>query len=162
MNDPISFAVTAAHKLDRSLLVLGALLIVGALISGRARRSFLSLTALFVLVGFGLGHGGLKVLTFDPRATFVVDLATLALIVILFRDGLEVEEEMLAEHWHLPLRKLVLTMPLTAGIVAVATHLLTDLTWTESFLLGALLAPTDPVRSSGVVTNPRVPRLIRH
>jgi NhaP-type Na+/H+ or K+/H+ antiporter len=38
----------------------------------------------------------------------------------------------------------------------------TDLGWTESFLLGALLSPTDPVLSSSVVTNPRVPRLIRH
>jgi sodium/hydrogen antiporter len=36
------------------------------------------------------------------------------------------------------------------------------LTWTEAFLLGALLSPTDPVLSSGVVTDPRVPRVIRH
>jgi NhaP-type Na+/H+ or K+/H+ antiporter len=53
-------------------------------------------------------------------------------------------------------------MPVTAAIIAAATHVLTDLGWTESFLLGALLAPTDPVLSSSVVTNPRVPRLIRH
>ena len=44
----------------------------------------------------------------------------------------------------------------------VAAHALTDLGWTECFLLGALLSPTDPVLSSSVVTNPRVPRLIRH
>jgi sodium/hydrogen antiporter len=36
------------------------------------------------------------------------------------------------------------------------------LSWTESFLLGALLAPTDPVLTSSIVTNPRVPRLVRH
>jgi NhaP-type Na+/H+ or K+/H+ antiporter len=53
-------------------------------------------------------------------------------------------------------------MPITAGLVALATHTLTDLGWTESFLVGALLSPTDPVLSSSVVTNPRVPRLIRH
>jgi NhaP-type Na+/H+ or K+/H+ antiporter len=46
--------------------------------------------------------------------------------------------------------------------VAVATHTLTDLDWIESFLVGALLSPTDPVLSSAIVTNPRVPRLIRH
>jgi sodium/hydrogen antiporter len=82
--------------------------------------------------------------------------------VILFRDGLEVEAEMLQTAWHLPARKLVLAMPVTAGVVAVATRLLTDLGWTEGFLLGALLAPTDPVLSSSVVTNPRVPRVVRH
>jgi sodium/hydrogen antiporter len=56
----------------------------------------------------------------------------------------------------------VLAMPLTCVLVALATHALTDLGWTESFLVGALLSPTDPVLSSAVVTNPRVPRLIRH
>jgi NhaP-type Na+/H+ or K+/H+ antiporter len=56
----------------------------------------------------------------------------------------------------------VLAMPITAAIVAVAVAALTDLSWTQAFLLGALLSPTDPVLSSSVVTNPRVPRLIRH
>jgi NhaP-type Na+/H+ or K+/H+ antiporter len=92
----------------------------------------------------------------------VQDLALTALVLILFRDGLEVEGEMLQKAWHLPLRKLALGMPITAGIVAVATKALTDLTWTEAFLVGALLSPTDPVLSSSVVTNPRVPRVIRH
>ena len=147
---------------DDAVLVLGALLMAGALASGLARRSFLSLTALFVLTGFALGHGGLKVLELQPSSPFVRDLALVALIVILFRDGLEVEAEMLQTAWRLPLRKLVLAMPLTAAIVAVAARLLTDLGWTECLLLGALLSPTDPVLSSSVVTNPRVPRIVRH
>jgi sodium/hydrogen antiporter len=152
----------AGSHFETTLLTFGGLLVVGALASGVARRSFLSLTALFVLTGFVLGQGALGVLHFKSRSDFVADLATVALIVILFRDGLEVEGEMLQAHWHLPLRKLVLAMPLTAVIVAAAARLLVGLTWTESFLLGALLSPTDPVLSSSVVTNPRVPRLIRH
>jgi NhaP-type Na+/H+ or K+/H+ antiporter len=148
--------------LDAPLAVFGMLLLAGALISGLARRSFLSLAAAFVVAGFVLGEGGLEVLELDPTSQFVQGLAVVALIVILFRDGLEVEEEMLQEAWRLPLRKLVLAMPLTCVLVALATHALTDLGWTESFLVGALLSPTDPVLSSAVVTNPRVPRLIRH
>jgi NhaP-type Na+/H+ or K+/H+ antiporter len=147
---------------ETAATVLGALLVAGALLSGLARRSFLSLTALFVLIGFVLGEGGLEVLQIDPRSTFVEDLAVTALILILFRDGLEVEFEMLQTEWRLPLRKLVLAMPITAAIVAVATAALTDLSWTQCFLLGALLSPTDPVLSSSVVTNPRVPRIVRH
>jgi NhaP-type Na+/H+ or K+/H+ antiporter len=142
--------------------VFGAVLIGGALLSGLARRSFLSLTALFVVTGFVLGRGGLGVIELDPTSDFVHDLAVVALVVILFRDGLEVEAEMLQKAWHLPLRKLVLAMPITAAIVAVAANALTGLSWTEAFLLGALLSPTDPVLSSSVVTNPRVPRLVRH
>jgi NhaP-type Na+/H+ or K+/H+ antiporter len=148
--------------LDAPLAVFGVLLVGGALISGLARRSFLSLTAAFVLAGFVLGEGGFEVLELDPTSQFVQGLAVVALIVILFRDGLAVEQEALQEAWHLPLRKLVLAMPLTCVLIAAVTHVLTDLGWTESFLLGALLSPTDPVLSSAVVTNPRVPRLIRH
>src|SRR5215211_503908 len=149
-------------SLEEPLTVLGLLLVAGALLAGLARRSFLSLTALFVLAGFALGEGGLEVLDFDPRSGFVTVLALVALILILFRDGLEVEAEMLQTAWHLPLLKLVLAMPITAALVACATNGLTDLSWTESFLVGALLSPTDPVLSSSVITNPRVPRLIRH
>jgi sodium/hydrogen antiporter len=144
------------------LAVFGALLLLGALLAGVARRSFLSLTAIFVVAGFLLGGGGLGVLEIDPRSDFVSALAVIALVLILFRDGLEVEEEMLQSAWHLPLRKLVLAMPLTAVLVALLTHAVTDLDWTQSFLVGALLSPTDPVLSSSVVTNPRVPRVIRH
>lgn len=53
-------------------------------------------------------------------------------------------------------------MPIAGALVALAAKGLTDLGWTECFLLGALLSPTDPVLSSGVVTNPRVPRVVRH
>jgi sodium/hydrogen antiporter len=148
--------------LEAPLAVFGVLLVVGALISGLAGRSFLSLTAAFVVAGFAVGEGGAELIEFDPTSGFVQGLTVVALVLILFRDGLEVEREMLEEAWHLPLRKLVLAMPITAVLVALVTHAVTDLGWTESFLVGALLSPTDPVLSSAVVTNPRVPRLIRH
>src|SRR5947209_7226663 len=151
-----------AHDFEIAALALGGALALLALGSGIARRSFLSLTAVAVLIGFVLGSGATQVLHFDARSTFVADLATVALIVILFRDGLEVDSELLQTHWSLPLRKLVLAMPITAIIVAAGAKVLTDLSWTECFLLGALLSPTDPVLSSSVVTNPRVPSVVRH
>ena len=155
-------AAGAGGAFDTAVLVFGGLLVLGALVSGLAHRSFLSLAAVFVVAGFALGRGGLDVLHLDPASGFVADLAIVALVVILFRDGLEVEAEMLQRAWRLPLRKLVLAMPLTALVVAAAGHALTDLDWAECFLLGALLSPTDPVLSSSVVTNPRVPRIVRH
>jgi NhaP-type Na+/H+ or K+/H+ antiporter len=155
-------ASSTSAALEQSITVLGLLLVLGALVAGIARRSFLSLTAVFVVAGFVLGEGGFEVLDFDPRSGFVEILAVVALILILFRDGLEVEAEMLQKAWHLPFRALVLAMPLTGALIACAAKAMTDLSWTEAFLLGALLSPTDPVLSSSVVTNPRVPRLIRH
>jgi len=162
MDASLNIATSTGGSLGQSVTVLGLLLVFGALISGVARRTFLSLTAVFVLAGFVLGEGGVKVLEFDPHSGFVETLAIVALILILFRDGLEVEAEMLQEAWHLPFRKLALGMPITAVLVACAAKAMTDLSWTEVFLVGALLSPTDPVLSSSVVTNPLVPRLIRH
>jgi NhaP-type Na+/H+ or K+/H+ antiporter len=148
--------------LDEPLAVFGLMLVLGALISGLAGRSFLSLTAVFVVAGFLLGEGGTGIIEFDPTSGFVQGVAVVALVLLLFRDGVEVEREMLKDAWHLPVRKLVLAMPITAVLVALATHAVTDLGWIESFLVGALLSPTDPVLSSAVITNQRVPRLIRH
>ena len=148
--------------LDAPLAVFGVLLVAGALISGLAKRTFVSLAAAFVVAGFALGEGGAELLEFDPTSGFVQGLAIVALVLVLFRDGLDVDQELLQGAWHLPLRKLALAMPITAALVALVTHALTGLGWTESFLVGALLSPTDPVLSSAVVTNPRVPRLIRH
>jgi sodium/hydrogen antiporter len=147
---------------ETAVIVLGALLMGGALVSGVTSRSFLSLTAVFVVVGFVLGDGATGAVHLDARSGFVKDLALLALILILFRDGLEVEREMLQTQWRLPLRKLVLGMPITALVIALAGREIVGLTWTEALLLGSMLSATDPVLSSSVVTNPRVPRVIRH
>ena len=150
-----------SHSFDVAAVVLGGLLIVGALVSELVNRSFVSLAAVFVVAGFVLGNGGIGVLDFTRDSGFVSDLATVALIVILLRDGLEVDGEMVRSNWHLPARKLIAAMPLTAVVVALATKLLIGLSWTEAFLVGALLSPTDPVLSSNVVTNPRVPAIVR-
>ena len=151
-----------SHTFDVAAVALGGLLICGALLSELMRRTVLSPAAVFVVAGFVLGHGATGALEFNAQSGFVSELATVALIVILLRDGLEVDGELLRSHWHLPARKLVAAMPITAALVAVAAKLLAGLSWTEAFLVGALLSPTDPVLSSSVVTNPRVPAIVRN
>jgi sodium/hydrogen antiporter len=87
----------------------------------------------------------------------------LALVLTLFSDGLIVERELLQKRWRDPALALVVAMPVTLGLVAVAGKLLfEELTWAEALLLGAVLAPTDPVVTSSVVSSPRVPAAVRH
>src|ERR1700748_1772329 len=126
------------------------------------RRTVPSPGSVFLVAGFVLGHGATGAIEFNAQSGFVSELATVALIVILLRDGLEVDGELLRSHWHLPARKLIAAMPITAARVAVVAKLLVGLSWTEAFLVGALLSPTDPVLSSSVVTNPRVPAIVRN
>ncbi len=147
---------------DTYLLILGLLLAGGALLSGLAHRSILSLALLFLGAGILLGPQGLGVIEPAAGSEFVKRLTELTLLVILFFDGLEVERGVVRRGWHVPLRSLLIAMPLTAGIIALASHLLVGLSWEESLLLGALLSPTDPVLTSSVVTNPKIPARIRN
>ena len=147
----------ASHDFDVAVLALGGLLVLGALVSVLARRSFLSLAAIYVLAGFVLGEVG--VLSFPADTGFIDDLATVALIVILFRDGLEVEGELLRAHWQAavapPGRW---RMPVTARSSPLLTHLLVGLGWTESFCSGRCCRRPTRCCPRRVVTNPSVCR----
>src|SRR5204863_1044045 len=58
---------------------------------------------------------------------------------------------------------LTLAMPITIGLLGVVAKLLFgELSWAEAFLLGAILAPTDPVVTSSIVTSRLVPSSVRH
>jgi NhaP-type Na+/H+ or K+/H+ antiporter len=147
--------------LPEVLLVLGLLLTATAALSGWLNVSVLSISVLSLAAGMGLALAG--VIEVDPGDEWLVVVIELALVMTLFADGLLVEEELLRERWHGPVRTLIAAMPLTlilAGLAAKA--LFPDLSWAEAFLLGAVLSPTDPVVTSSVVSNPGVPAAVRH
>ena len=52
-------------------------------------------------------------------------------------------------------------MPLAFVGMALVTHYLVGLDWTTSFLVGAVLAPTDPVFASAIVGRKEVPAKLR-
>lgn len=144
-----------------ALLVLGVLLGVVAALSGWLQGVVLSTSVLSLATGVGLALAG--VLEPSPTSEVVVLAVELALILTLFADGLVVERELLVSHWTPAARALVIAMPVTLVLLALAGKaLFPELTWAEAFLLGAVLAPTDPVVTSAVVTSERIPSTIRH
>jgi NhaP-type Na+/H+ or K+/H+ antiporter len=144
-----------------ALLILGLLLSAAAALSGWLHGTVLSISVLSVAAGVVLALLG--VVEADPGTQVVVLLVELALILTLFSDGLLVESGLLRAHWGPPARALVIAMPVTLVLLALAAKgLFPELTWAEAFLLGAVLSPTDPVVTSAVVTAERVPRVIRH
>jgi sodium/hydrogen antiporter len=145
----------------QSMLLFGGLLAVAAALSGVMRGTVLSISVLSVALGIGLA--GADVVSVDANDTAIVHLIELALIVTLFSDGLFVERELLRVHWSPPVRAIVIAMPVTLLMLALCARLLFgDLTWSEAFLLAAVLSPTDPVVTSTVVTAQRVPSVVRH
>src|SRR5665647_3586026 len=144
------------------LLCFAALLLVAVLISERANRTVLSTAVLFLLGGFVLGKGMLGVIDIRTGDPLVAGLAELALFSVLFTDGMRVGVADLRSAWRLPCRALLLGLPLTLVITAAAAHYVAGLPWLHSFLLGAILAPTDPVFAAAIVGREEVPRRLRH
>ncbi|HET9591693.1 MAG TPA: cation:proton antiporter [Solirubrobacterales bacterium] len=143
------------------LLLFGGLLAVVAALSGVMKGTVLSASVLSVALGFGLAVAG--VVHVDATDQAIVQLVELALILTLFSDGMFVERELLRSHWGPTARALVIAMPITMGLLALAAKgLFPDLTWAEAFLLAAVLSPTDPVVTSAVVTSRLVPAKVRH
>jgi NhaP-type Na+/H+ or K+/H+ antiporter len=144
-----------------ALLISGGLLALAAALSGLMHGTVLSISVLSVAAGLILAETG--AIHIDGSDSAVVHLFLLALIVTLFSDGLQVERELLVVHWGPVVRALLIAMPLTLALLALAAKLLfSDLSWAEAFLLGAVLSATDPVITSSVVTSKRVPASVRH
>jgi NhaP-type Na+/H+ or K+/H+ antiporter len=144
-----------------AVLLFGGLLAVVAALSGVMRGTVLSASVLSVALGILLAAVG--VVDVNPRSGAIVELIELALILTLFSDGMFVERELLRRHWSPVARSLVIAMPITMALLALAAKaLFPDLSWAEAFLLGAVLSPTDPVVTSAVVTSRLVPSAVRH
>ncbi len=143
------------------LLAFSVVLFFGVLLSGVAHRTVLSTAVLFLLAGFVLGDGVTGVLRLEPDDGIVLGLAELALFSVLYTDGMRVGVRDLRAAWRLPGRALVLGMPLTFAITALLAHYVAGLSWTEAMLVGAVLAPTDPVFASAIVGRQEVPGRLR-
>lgn len=144
-----------------ALLLIGLLLTAAAALSGLMRGTVLSISVLSVAMGIVLAEA--DVVSVAPRDPTVIELVEIALVLTLLSDGLFVERELLRMHWGPAARAIVVAMPLTLVLLALASKaLFEDLSWAEAFLLGAALTPTDPVVTSSVVTARRVPPIVRH
>ncbi|HWG99156.1 MAG TPA: cation:proton antiporter [Pilimelia sp.] len=144
------------------LLVFAAVLLLAVLVSALARRTILSTAVLFLAAGFLVGDGVLGWVEVTPASPVVGSLAELALFAVLFTDGMRVGWTDLRSAWRLPGRALGWGLPLTLLITAVLAHYVAGLGWVESLLIGAVLAPTDPVFAAALVGNDKVPGRLRH
>lgn len=137
------------------------MLLISVSLSGVAARTVLSTALLFLLGGALLGNGGLGVVDISPGDPAVALLADIALFTVLITDGQRASVPALKEGWRLSGRALGLAMPLTMVLIAVPAHFLLGFDWATAFLVGAILAPTDPVFAAAIVGREDVPLRVR-
>ncbi len=143
------------------VLSFGVVLLLTVALSGLAARSVLSTALVFLVAGALVGPGGLGLIAVDVDGPLVSVLADLALFTVLFVDGGRLPVRELRAGWRLSGRALGLGLPLTLVLVAVAAHYLVGLDWSVALLVGAILAPTDPVFASAIVGRDEVPQRLR-
>ncbi|MDF1605801.1 cation:proton antiporter [Nocardioides sp. YIM 152315] len=142
------------------VLVFGVALLLAVLTSAVADRSPLSTSTVFLAVGLIAGPLGLGLI--EVESIHVEHAAEVTLFAILFTDGQHAPLKVVAGNWRAPAQALVIGMPLTFLIVAGLGHWIAGLPWTPALVLGAVLAPTDPVFASALVGRDDVPPRVRH
>ncbi len=143
------------------VLVFGVCLLISVLVSGVAARTILSTSLLFLLSGALVGQGGFGLVDLGPDSPLVGTLADLALFTVLFVDGSSLRALRGEGSWKQPARALGIGMPLAFGGVAVLAHFAAGFDWVTAMLIGAVLAPTDPVFASAIVGRTDVPARLR-
>src|SRR5471030_1890332 len=137
------------------MTVLGALLMMLALTSSYLR--WLPVTTSAVCLGFGIGIGPLGLdmlqLDFSEAANWLGRLTEVAVLFSLFNTGIKLRQPFHGKAWHSTYWLAGPVMVATILGTCLAAHYLFDLAWGISLLLGAMLAPTDPVLAGLVQVN---------
>ena len=136
--------------------IVGLALLAMAWMPGLSRLTKVSYSVIYVFLGVIL----YATLDFLPEAdpieytNFSVRLAELMVIVSLMETGLKIDEPFSLRTWRIPLRLVSITMVLSIMAVAAIGFLWLKLDIASAILLGAVLAPTDPVLADDVQVGP--------
>jgi NhaP-type Na+/H+ or K+/H+ antiporter len=136
------------------LAVAGLTLLLGAVILSIQKGRPFSAALLYLVLGLAVG-AGLRIFDvgwFDPtlEPELLTRIAEFAVIVSLFGAGVKLDRPLTWRAWRSTVLMLVVAMPLTIAGVAVLGIWALGLTLPSAILLGASLAPTDPVLADDV------------
>lgn len=134
------------------MLLMGTLLLVMALVQPAIQRLPITGTIVYLGVGILLGPSALNVIRIDPipQAAWLMHATELAAIISLFTVGMKLRLHPRSRRLRPAICLASLSMIITVGLVAIAGRWLLQLSWGAAILLGAILAPTDPVLASDV------------
>lgn len=133
-------------------VLAGVLLVFMALASSVLKRLPLTTSVVYLGVGTVLGPLGFGVLTADAQSQAAVleRITEMVVIVSLFSAGLKLRVHLQWRSWAVPIRLASGAMLLTVGMIAAVGVFILGLPLGAAILLGAILAPTDPVLASDV------------
>ena len=136
------------------LLVAGLVVLLGAVALSVQRGRPFSAALVYLVVGVlaGLALRAVGINWYDPIEDAVIfgRAAEIAVVVSIFGAGVKLDRALTWRAWRTTVLLLVIAMPLTIAGVALLGSWLLGLSLPSAILLGAILAPTDPVLAEDV------------
>lgn len=148
------------NELSLLLVICGIALF--SLFSGPISRGNITPPIAFAGLGAILSPIGFGWIELDAGNQAIHLIAEITLILVLFTDATRINLKSLRADHDIPLRLLLVGMPLTiiAGALT-ALWVLPELLIVEAIILAIILAPTDAALGQAVVSSPKVPDRIR-
>ena len=133
-------------------LIAGALLMALTLGSSFLNRLPLSPAMLYLALGVAVGPAGWGLVKLDAfKNTELLERVTeIAVLLSLFNSGMKLELPLRNARWRIPVQLATVSMLLTVAAVTAVGFYALNLPLGAAVLLGAILAPTDPVLASDV------------
>lgn len=136
------------------LLVIGLLLLFVTLGSGLIARSPFSYAIIYLIVGIVIGPYGFGLFQLRRDGIFNTELlkrlTEFVVIVSVYGCGLKIGRPLRLAAWDITLRLIGILMPISIFAIAAVGKFFLGMDWGAAILLGAILAPTDPVLASSI------------
>lgn len=135
--------------------MLGAVLLLLALTASYLRWVPVTTSVVCLALGIALGPSGLGLLQLDlaKASGWVEHLTEVAVLFSLFVSGLKLRLPLRSRNWRIASMLAGPLMLMCIGGVSVLLHYGLHMSWGLSLLIGAILAPTDPVLATLVQVN---------
>jgi len=144
------------------LAVIAAFAFLYSLVASRLERTPINGALVYVVCGLICGPTVLNIISLNLEGEGLKILAELTLAVVLFSDSANANLGVLRRVEQLPIRLLLIGLPLTIALGFGVGYVLFDsMSLVAIALLATMLAPTDAALGKAVVTNEDVPDSIR-
>ena len=133
-------------------LLVGGLLLCMALATPLLKSLPLTSALIYLAVGLLVGPTVLNVFHFNPlkQSALLEVLTEVAVLISLFSAGVKMPAPFNVKRWRTPILLATVSMTASVAMVAAFSYYLFDLPLGACILLGAILAPTDPVLATDV------------
>ncbi len=138
------------------LLIGGFAFLLGAMFPILFKRTPISLPILQVLLGIAIGYWWTGLTFLDPidNGLTIEKVTEIVVLVSLVGAGIKIDTALTWQLWRPTVRLLLITMPICIFTMAVLGYYTFGLSIGAAILLGAVLAPTDPVLAASIQVGP--------